>query len=167
MYELEQSVDKQPDFEQYMTRGVVHFVLDKSGRVLSVRERRSKECTGKKAGDLSVLCETTEIGETVIDTLSRGLTEELGLKAEDTGTLRTEYMGGCEFIPGVWADVFKSTVIDPGLLQKRILEKNGDGEVEEFVWQTPQSLLESQDLRPGVRNVLLNFKETFINDSPS
>ena len=147
-----------PEEESYRIFGVVHIVVGRDGLAFIFEEKSAKESTGKKAGDISVLCETAISGESIADTAKRGFQEEFGMPLDELH-LKTIRLGGCKFIDGVYAEVLVSITDEPNILEQKALENNGDGEVVYAGRCTINNLVQNQRLRLGVRNVLNAFSD--------
>lgn len=146
-----------PDSEirqRYAKAGVVAFVKNSSGQILLLQEKQTKRETGKNSGDISVLCETSEDGESWGETLIRGIKEELGVNYILQPTLfgiskEDGYLGEIVFVKGVLARVAVVHFIGPTDL---FVPETDLGEVEVVGWEIPAKLA-NYSLRVGVRNV--------------
>lgn len=141
--------------EKYFKVGVVIFVFNQKGEVLLVRENSTELSTGKKAGDLSVICETSKEKESWEETVIRGLEEELGIDFEGEENFfqidpEDCFLGEGVFVKGILVRV---VTIHWSGEDKVLLSAVGDGEVSVVGWEKPENLL-SYPLRIGVRKVL-------------
>lgn len=141
-------------FQKYKKVGVVAFIFDHESRVLVLQENNDKKETGRRIGDLSVLCETGEPGESWGETLIRGVNEELkippDLQREVLGVDANSYLGETLFVEHVLARVVSARFTgDTSLLD---IGKNF-GEVTVVGWENPNTLV-NYPLRPGVKKVL-------------
>lgn len=141
--------------EKYFKVGVVIFVFNQKGEVLLVRENLTELSTGKKSGDLSVICETSEEKESWEESVIRGLKEELGIDFREGNNFfqinpRRCFLGESVFMNGILVRV---VTIHWSGEDKVLLSAVGDGEVSVVGWEKPENLL-SYPLRIGVRKVL-------------
>lgn len=149
---------------QYFTKhGVVLFIINTEGELLVTREKTNKPETQKVAGDISVVCETSEPDEAWPDTLLRGMREELGLTddqimANFVMDPDTCFAGEALFLDDVLARVV--IVGFTGNLQE-LSTHNGDGEIEIVGWRPPTELDQST-LRTGVQRILNACLESWL-----
>ncbi len=141
--------------EKYKTLGVVLFIFNNEGQVLTTIENLDYPETEIKPGQFSVICESAEVGETCQNTVIRGLQEELGLTVKEIEKIfkvnpESSYVGEVQFLESAYARV---TAIFCFADINQLRGKSMDGEIEIFGWLYPEELL-SRDLRTGVRNVL-------------
>ncbi len=160
-----------PDSEvrqRYAKVGVVAFVKNPDGQVLLLQEKQTKRETGKNSGDISVLCETSEDGESWGETLVRGIKEELNIDYIDQPILfgiskNDGYLGETLFVEGVLARVAVVHFIGPTDL---FVPETDLGEVKVVGWEIPAKLA-NHSLRVGVRNVLSECLDSVIEKSGS
>ena len=139
----------------YQKVGVVVFIINDEGEVLLLREKTSKTSTAKQAGEYGVLCETSEDGESWVETTMRGLREELGVDDQRASELLkvdpcNTFLGEGLFVEGVLARV---CVVSWNGTKDEALKLSGDEEVEIVGWENVENL-SAHNLRPGVRNIL-------------
>lgn len=147
-----------PDSEvrqKYAKMGVVAFIKNPDGQVLLLQEKQTKRETGKNSGDVSVLCETSENGESWGETLVRGIKEELDVDYIHQSTLfgisnKFGYLGETIFVERVLARVAVVHFVGP---VDYFAPGTDLGEVAVIGWESPNKLAE-YNLRLGVRNVL-------------
>lgn len=152
--------------QKYARMGVVTFIRSLDGKILLLKEKIAREVTGKNVGDVSVLCETSEEGESWGETLVRGIKEELNIDYSDQpkmfGIDKTNgYMGETEFVEGVLARVAYVHFLGS---QDSFVSGTDLGEVEVQGWEEPGKLFD-YPLRKGVRNVLNNIDINFLNEN--
>src|SRR4030042_3258127 len=144
----------------YKKYGVVLFIFGESGNVLVLKEKTSNPENEKLAGNLSVLCETSETGENWKDTVMRGIREELSLTDEQVSDLvqfgEDSYLGECDFIEHMLARVVKAKCDE-----RKLLEVVRDNEEVEIMGFMPIDTLLDQNTRLGVRNVIANTISEF------
>src|SRR3989304_6860324 len=140
--------------EIYRRHGVVIFIVNDCGEILTVQENEDKDTTGKRKGEIGVVCETSEKGKPWFDTVTRGLKEELGLNEVKQKSLLSlhdnSYLGETIFIEGVLARVVVLKARRPDILLQHL---RPEGEVDGLGFRKPADLL-GDNLRQGVRNVL-------------
>jgi len=141
--------------ERYIKHGVAVFVFNRDGEVLLVQENTPNPSTGKKSGDYSVLCETSEEGEDWSETVIRAFKEELGITPEESGkNLKIDpnfcFLGESLFVEGVLARVVAVYWTED---KNSLLKTVGDGEIKVVGWEDVDRL-NLYNLRPGVKNVL-------------
>lgn len=160
-----------PDSEvrqKYAKMGVVAFIKNSDGQVLLLQEKQTKRETWKNSGDISVLCETSEDGESWTETLVRGIKEELGVDYIYQPTLfgiskNDGYLGETMFVEGVLARVAVVHFVGPTDL---FVPETDLGEVKVVGWEVPAKLA-NHSLRVGVRNVLSECLDSVIEKSGS
>lgn len=142
--------------ERYRTLGVVLFIFNSDGQILTTIENQEYEETQIRPGQFSVVCESAEIGETIPQTVVRGLKEELGLSETEIEDnffidLHESFLGEIQFLEHACARVFAiycNCDID------QLKEREKDNEIEILGWTNPEALVQNGNLREGVRNVL-------------
>jgi hypothetical protein len=153
--------------DKYTKVGVVILIFDNEGKLLTIRENQNDDGAVKKAGDLGVVCETSEPGEAWQVTVLRGIKEELGLNEVDIAkSIKMDpdqnFLGECVFVDGVLARVV-AFVGD----NKNIVPESAESckEVSLVGWKSMEELLEADNLRLGVRNVLnslIDSKQNYL-----
>jgi hypothetical protein len=146
--------------------GAAVFILDQNHRVLTFVEQEDKPKTGKKIGDYSVLCETSEPRENPTITMLRGMHEELGISVKtikEVVDLHDVKVWQTGFMPGVWATVYVVNCKDPEKLESMIGSENLPDGVVMGGWKT-QGELESLPIRIGVKNILDKFNKEIFED---
>ncbi len=154
--------------QRYAKVGVVAFIKNPNGQVLLLQESQTKRETGKNSGDVSVLCETSENGESWRETLVRGIKEELDIDYVYQPTLfgiskKDGYLGETLFVEGVLARVAVVHFVG----QTDLFVPGTDlGEVKVVGWEVPAKLVD-HSLRVGVRNVLSKCLDSVIEKGGS
>jgi hypothetical protein len=139
----------------YQKIGVVVFIVNDEGEVLLLQENTSKMSTGKQSGEYGVLCETSDDGESWMETMLRGFREELGINDQKASELLkidsdNTFLGEGLFLERVLARV---CVVGWNGSKEGALRLSGDGEVKVNGWEKIDNLA-SFKLRRGVRNIL-------------
>lgn len=139
--------------------GVVIFIVDDNNRVLTLKEKETKESTGKKHGEFACICETKEKDENLPKNSLRALTEELGMSPQhlidvvDPDSLSVWETG---FVTGAWATVIKLKCKDSNKLLELVgVDSKPDG--VEVVGFKDRNEFEHLNLRLGVRNIMNKF----------
>lgn len=140
---------------RYQKVGVVVFIVNDEREILLLRENTFKTSTDKHGGEYGVLCETSNNEEGWIETMMRGIKEELGIDDQRANELLkidpdNTFLGEGLFVDGVLARVCIVSWNGP---KEEALKLSGDGEVEIIGWKGIESLT-SFNLRSGVRNIL-------------
>jgi len=150
------------DFDKVLT-GVIWIVKDKNWNFLMLLEKNNK--SWKKQGQWSFLMEESQEWENNIDTIKRGIKEELGVENIEDKQIEFKNLiipflivdsKNSNLILAKWA-IFE-IVLDDKQVEKALLEKNNEiGEVKLFT----KDLLQKLNLRPGVKEVL-NYQKTVV-----
>lgn len=151
--------------ERPLIHGVVAFIIDDQGRILTVRETENKASTKKTIGEYGVICETSNQLEEPCETFRRGFEEELGVSIDGLKTiidLQPVEVFKTTFVQGVVATVGVFICRDPDGLRKLIeIGSKSDG-VEVVGWKTPDEF-SVLNLRQGVRNIYNNSRQKIEN----
>lgn len=160
-----------PDSEvrqKYAKIGVVAFIKNHDGQVLLLQEKQTKRETGKNNGDISVLCETSEDGESWEKTLVRGVKEELCIDYLFQPLLLgidrdRSYLGETMFVERVLARVVIVHFLGP---DDYFIPGIDLGEVKVVGWESPDKMAD-YSLRTGVRNVLSECLDSVLEENRS
>lgn len=138
--------------------GVGALVVSPNDQFLCITELRPKRLTGKLAGMKSLPMETVEGGESHQEALIRLFQEEVKIGVDNSLDKPLKLCTG-QLTPGVWLHAYLFDVNSELVIQSGS-ELNEIGEVS---WMSIEDVLKSEvgnlRFRPGVREVLLSFRE--------
>lgn len=146
------------------TLEVVVFIIDKSGKVYTIKEKKKNENTGKKNGDYSVICESRAYRESWSQNLMRGITEETGMSevAMRSAINFDNYrIWEAQFKDGVWATIVVLDCPDSEKFMKAVGKEQDPDGVESVGFISGKDFLKL-NLRQGVRNIVDRFSENIV-----
>lgn len=137
-----------------IVRGVGIVLFGPTGRVLVLRELKSKPHNGKHAGMLSIPFETIEDGETKESALGRLIYEEIGVKITAPPVFFREFFIELSDNQCVQLFVFNGNV------DREFVARPNDTDVEHYGWMSPQDILQldSQNRRQEVALILAEYQ---------
>ncbi|MES2134659.1 MAG: NUDIX hydrolase [Patescibacteria group bacterium] len=151
--------------------GVGVFILNKEGKILIVKENKTKDITERKPNEYGVPCETVqyeENGEMFEEAVLRGLSEELGIPVERVGKLfridpKTCYRGE-GMISNWYSRVFEVHFVGTAA---DLMTHPVDNEVEIEGWFNPEELHQRFPLRNATKTILASHAPSILKPGHS
>lgn len=135
-----------------IVRGVGLILFEPTGKILLLRELKSKPRNGKYSGMLSVPLETMEERETKESALNRLIYEEIGTEITTSPVFFKEFFIELSDNQSVQLFIFKGTV------DREFVARPNDTDVEYYGWMSPQDILQL-DLQSRRQEVALILAE--------
>ena len=144
------------EIEERKIMGVAAVILSEDGKILVIEETENKSQLDKMAGDISILAETIEEGETEFEALIRLLEEEVGIREGMICNPKEDWIGDYQLREGsgIWGRAY--LVHYQGRSDSPLGFKAKDREVVNHRWIKPFEIKE-MPRRAGVLEIIEDF----------